>query len=132
MTCWSWSWDVTVDKVDVTRTVKPLAMDIKRLARPGDEEVSYLDYFQDLPDYLGHTFTVAGWKNELEFGTEQEDISAWMIDEPEVVSRLRHKILYIITRERNIDRLKALSPVPLHEIMRTSRGVLVTNARKSL
>lgn len=121
-----------VDKVDVTRTVKPLAMDIKRLARPGDEEVSYLDYFQDLPDYLGHMVTVAGWKNELEFGTEQEDTSAWMIDEPEVVSRLRHKTLYIITRERNIDRLKALSPVPLHEIMRTSRGVLVTNARKSL
>lgn len=49
-----------VDKVDVTRTVKPLAMDIKRLARPGDEVVSYLDYFQDLPDYLGHTVTVAG------------------------------------------------------------------------
>lgn len=122
------SCDVMVDKVDVTRTVKPLAMEIKRLASPGDEVVSYLDYFQDLPDYLGHTVTVAGWKGELEFGTEQEDTSGWMIDEPEVVSRLRHKTLYIITRAKNIQRLKALSPVPLREIKRTGRDVLITNA----
>jgi len=122
------SCDVIVDKVDVTRTVKPLAMEIKRLAKPSDEVVSYLDYFQDLPDYLGHTVTVAGWKGELEFGTEQEDTSGWMIDEPEMASRLRQKTLYIVTRDSNVDRLKALSPVPLHVIMRSSRDVLVTNA----
>jgi len=126
------SFDLIVDKVDVTRTVKPLAMEIKRVAKPGDEVVSYLDYFQDLPDYLGHTVTVAGWKGELEFGTEQEDTSGWMIDEPEVASRLRNKTLYIVTRDRNIDRLKALSPVPLRVIMRSSRDVLLTNAKKVL
>jgi 4-amino-4-deoxy-L-arabinose transferase-like glycosyltransferase len=126
------SFDVIVDKVDVTRTVKPLAMEVKRLAKPGDEVVSYLDYFQDLPDYLGHTVTVAGWKGELEFGSEQEDTSGWMIDEPEVASRLRRETMYIITRDRNIDRLKALSPVPLHVIMRAGRDVLVTNAVKIL
>ena len=125
------SFDLIVDKVDGTRTVKPLAMEIKRVAQPGDEVVSYLDYFQDLPDYLGHTVTVAGWKGELEFGTEQEDTSGWMIDEPEVASRLRSKTLYIVTRDRNIDRLKGLSPVPLRVIMRSSRDVLLTNARKS-
>jgi len=122
------SSDIVMDEVDVTRTVKPLATEINRLAKPGDEVVSYLDYFQDLPDYLGHTVTVAGWKGELEFGSEQEDTSGWMIDEPEVASRLRHKTLYIVTRDRNIGRLKALSPVPLHVIMRSSRDVLVTNA----
>ena len=122
------SFDVNLDKFDVTRTVKPLAMEIKRLAKPGDEVVSYLEYFQDLPVYLGHTVTVVGWKGELEFGTEQEDTSGWIIDEPELVSRLRHKTLYIITRTRNIDRLKSISPVPLHELMRTDRNVLVTNA----
>ena len=122
------SFDVNLDKFDVTRTVKPLAMEIKRLAKPGDEVVSYLEYFQDLPVYLGHTVTVAGWKGELEFGTEQEDTSGWIIDEAELVSRLRHKTLYIITRDRNIDHLKEISPVPLHEIMRTNRNVLVTNA----
>ena len=122
------SFDVNLDKFDVTRTVKPLAMEIKRLAKPGDEVVSYLEYFQDLPVYLGHTVTVVGWKGELEFGTEQEDTSGWIIDEPELVSRLKHKTLYIITRTRNIDRLKSISPVPLHELMRTDRNVLVTNA----
>jgi len=126
------SFDLIVDKVDVTRTVKPLALEIKRVARPGDEVVSYLDYFQDLPDYLGHTVTVAGWKGELEFGTEQEDTSGWMIDEPEVASRLRNKTLYIVTRDSNIARLKALSPVPLHVIMRSSRDVLLTNAKRAL
>ena len=122
------SFDVNLDKFDVTRTVKPLAMEIKRLAKPGDEVVSYLEYFQDLPVYLGHTVTVAGWKGELEFGTEQEDTSGWIIDEAELVSRLRHKTLYIITRDRNIDHLREISPVPLHEIMHTDRNVLVTNA----
>jgi len=126
------SFDLVFDKVDVTRTVKPLAMEINRVARPGDEVVSYLDYFQDLPDYLGHTVTVAGWKGELEFGTEQEDTSGWMIDEPEVASRLRDRTLYIVTRDRNIDRLKKLSPVPLRVIMRSSRDVLLTNAKKVL
>ena len=45
-----------------------------------------------------------------------------------MVSRLRHKTLYIITRDRNVDHLKEISPVPLYEIMRTDRNVLVTNA----
>ena len=122
------TFDLNLDKFDGMRTVKPLAMEIDRLAKPGDEVVSYLEYFQDLPVYVGHTVTVVGWKGELEFGTEQEDTSAWMIGEPELISRLRHKVMYIITRDRNVEHLRGISPVPLHELMRTNRNVLLTNA----
>jgi 4-amino-4-deoxy-L-arabinose transferase-like glycosyltransferase len=122
------SFDLNLEKFDGMRTVKPLAMEIERRAKPGDEVVSYLEYFQDLPVYLGHTVTVVGWKGELEFGTEQEDTSAWMIEEPQLVSRLKRKVVYIITRDRNVEHLRDISPVPLHELMRTRRNVLLTNA----
>ncbi len=122
------AFDINVEKFDVTRSVKPLALEIKRKARPGEEVVSFREYFQDLPVYLGHTVTVADWKGELEFGTTLEDTSGWIIGEAEMVSRLRDKVLYIVTRADNAARLHEISPKPLHELMRTDRNVLFTNA----
>lgn len=69
-------------------------------------------------------FSLSGSK----LGTEQEDTSGWMIDEPEVATRLRPKT----TLDRNTGRLKALSPVPLHVIMRSSRDVPLRNAKEVL
>ncbi len=63
-----------------TRSVKPLAMRIKPLLKPGDEVATYSTYYQDLPVYLERRITVVGWKGELEFGTTVEDTSAWMMD----------------------------------------------------
>ena len=73
--------------LDPGRSVKALALALRPRLRPGDEVVSYHDYFQDLPFYLGRTVTVAAWRGELDYGMTHEDVSRWMIGEDELWRR---------------------------------------------
>jgi 4-amino-4-deoxy-L-arabinose transferase-like glycosyltransferase len=54
------------------RSVKPLALMIKQLAKPGDVVVNYGEYHQDLPVYSQHLVLIVNWINELEFGAQHQ------------------------------------------------------------
>src|SRR5438067_261397 len=73
--------------LDVGRSVKTLALQLKPLLQPGDEVMTYETYYQDLPFYLERRVTVVGWKGELEFGTTVEDTRGWMIDAQDLPRR---------------------------------------------
>ena len=65
-----------------------IARVIQNLDKPGDEVVSYDEYYQDLPAYLHRRVTVVNWeKTELAFGANHEDTSAWMINDKEFWNR---------------------------------------------
>jgi len=63
-----------------TRSIKSIATTLKSLLKPGDEVASYSAYYQDLPVYLERRIIVVGWTGELEFGTQVEDTTQWMMD----------------------------------------------------
>lgn len=61
------------------QSMKEFALYIKQHKKPNDKIVSFKAYYQDLPVYLNETITIVGYKGELEFGTEIEDTTKWMV-----------------------------------------------------
>jgi 4-amino-4-deoxy-L-arabinose transferase-like glycosyltransferase len=69
-------------RFDREMSIREIAFDLRSRLRPGDIVVTFQDYYQGLPFYLGQTITVVAWQqSELSFGAGLEDTSAWMIDE---------------------------------------------------
>ncbi len=94
---------VAMPRLDADRSVKALALALAPRLQPGDEVVSYRNYFQDLPFYLRRRVTVARFRGELQFGSEQEDVSGWMIDDPELERRWRSdRRLFLVAEERQL------------------------------
>lgn len=114
--------------LDDRRSVKTLALTLKPHLRPSDEVISYREYYQDLPVYLERRITVVDWKGELRFGTEVEDVSGWMIDEPVFWQRWDSATrVYLLTGRDNYDKLRAAGRGQFHLLAQTGSNVLVTN-----
>jgi 4-amino-4-deoxy-L-arabinose transferase-like glycosyltransferase len=123
---------VVVDRgvalLDDKRSVKQLALDLKTRLQPGDAVMTYREYYQDLPVYLGRTVTVVDWKGELEFGMEIEDTSRWMIGEAAFWQRWNGpQRAYLLTGRSNYDKLHAQEPDRFRLLAQTGSNVLVTN-----
>ncbi len=114
--------------LDHKRSVKELAQILKSRLQPGDEVMTYREYYQDLPVYLERRITVVDWKGELRFGTEVEDVSAWMIDEAGFRQRWDGpQRAYLLTGQGNYDKLRAEGRGRFQLIAQTGSNVLVTN-----
>ncbi|MBI5782163.1 MAG: glycosyltransferase family 39 protein [Gammaproteobacteria bacterium] len=121
-------FDISLPRLNEFRSVKPLALALKPKLRPDDEVMSYQAYYQDLPVYLERRITVVGWKGELEFGTQVEDTSAWMIDEPVFWQRWEGaRRVYMLTARDNYDKLRAEGRGQFHLLAQTGSNVLLTN-----
>ena len=114
--------------LDHKRSVKELALILKPRLQPGDEVMTYQEYYQDLPVYLERRITVVDWKGELRFGIEVEDVSGWMIDEPAFWRRWDgpHRA-YLLTGEGNYDKLRAEGRGQFQLLAQTGSNVLLTN-----
>jgi 4-amino-4-deoxy-L-arabinose transferase-like glycosyltransferase len=114
--------------LDDQRSVKTLALILKSRLQPADEVMTYGEYYQDLPVYLGRRITVVDWKGELEFGMGVEDVSGWMIED---AAFWRHwdgpGRAYLLTSRGNYDKLRAEGRGQFHLIAQTGPNVLVTN-----
>jgi 4-amino-4-deoxy-L-arabinose transferase-like glycosyltransferase len=106
-------------RLDALRSVASIAAAIEARERPGDssgpggpngpgdEVISYGQYAQGLPFYLGRRVTVAAFRGELEFGIEAEDTAAWMIGAPEFWRRWRgERRIFLVTDQRRWKRLR--------------------------
>lgn len=114
-------------QLDDWRSIKSLATVLKPRLKADDQVVSYLSYFQGLPVYLDRTVTIAGWKGELEHGTETEDVSAWIIDVASFRERWQSASrVYAFARQSNLASLDrhALSYYRLAE---AGPNALITN-----
>jgi 4-amino-4-deoxy-L-arabinose transferase-like glycosyltransferase len=112
-----------------TRTIQPLAFSLKELMQPGDEIITYNQYFQDLPFYVEQKVIILNWRNELSFGMQHQASHDWMIDNDQFWELWRSKqhIYMIMSKEE----FKAFHERYPHEIMiimrETPTNVLVTN-----
>lgn len=112
-----------------TRTVRPLASTLKPMLKSGDEVITYNQYYQDLPFYLEQRISVLNWRNELSFGMEHQDASAWMINDDQFWSRWHSgQRIYIIMSKEEFALFRQNHP---HEkillIAETPTTVLVSN-----
>lgn len=113
--------------VDV-KSVKSLAITLKDRLQSGDEVVSYQTYYQDLPVYLEKRITVVDWKGELEFGTEMEDTSQWMIDSATFWKRWDGpSTIYMLTEIKKYDALRKNPHLKLFPVAQNSRNILLVN-----
>ena len=121
------AFDLTLVRLDVGRSVKGLALAIKRDLGPGDV-MTYREYYQDLPVYLERLVTVVDWKGELEFGTTVEDTRSWMIDTATFRRRwMESSTIYLLTSPASYEALRAAPPGPMCLVNSTSRVVVVVN-----
>ncbi|MHB8696509.1 MAG: glycosyltransferase family 39 protein [Sulfuricaulis sp.] len=114
--------------LDDMRSVKTLALIVKPLLKPTDEVMTYGEYYQDLPVYLERRITVVDWKGELKFGSEVQDVSAWMIDEPAFWRRWDGpRRVYMLTSRDNYDKLRTEGRGQFQLLAQTGTNVLLTN-----
>jgi len=115
-------------RLDPGRSVKDLALILKPQLTPDAEVVSYREYFQDLPVYLGRRVTIARWSGELAFGMQQEDTRAWMIDDKVLWRRWQSPgQVYMLASRENYERLKVERPDTLHVLADNGVNVLLSN-----
>jgi 4-amino-4-deoxy-L-arabinose transferase-like glycosyltransferase len=111
------------------RSLKPLTSVLLPQLQADTQVFSYHDYFQDLPVYLQRRINVVGIKGELEFGTRQEDTSAWMIDDATLWKRWRSgKRMFMIAKLEDYQVLKTQNAAKsLYVVAQTRKHVLLTN-----
>jgi 4-amino-4-deoxy-L-arabinose transferase-like glycosyltransferase len=121
-------FQINLARLDVGRSVKELALSLKRDLRPGDEVMTYGQYYQDLPVYLERRIIVVGWSGELGFGTTLEDTSAWIIDEPAFRRRwLESRTIYLLTNHANYNTLRKQPPGAMCLVGSNQRLAVIVN-----
>lgn len=114
--------------LDGKSSSKALALKIKPLLGPDTEVFSYHHYYQDLPFYLERRITVVNYKGELEFGSEQEDVSAWMIDESTFWGRWQSPAsAFMLTKRSAYEQLLSEHPGRFILLAEAGKSVLLTN-----
>ena len=112
-----------------TKSIKTLAVTLKPLLKPGDEVASYLTYYQDLPVYLEHRIIAVDWKGELDFGTEIEDTTAWMMDSDAFWKRWKGpETIYMLMEVKIYEALLSSNPrVKLYPIAWDNKNIVLSN-----
>jgi len=113
-------------------TTKNMAEYIKTHKHSDDSVVSFICYLQDLPVYTSQTVTVVEAKGELEFGTQVEDTTGWMIDLSRFFNLWHEKTLWIVSRVGDFETyIKSNPELKWREIMRENGLVLFTNKEQA-
>ncbi len=109
-------------------SIKDLAVVLKPLLKPGDEVANYSNYYQDLPVYLEKRIIVAGWTGELEFGTQVEDTSQWMMDPDAFWKRWQGPgTLYLITDKDTYEGLRQNAKLKLFPVAADRTNIVLSN-----
>ncbi len=111
-----------------TNSVKDIALTLKPLLKPGDEIASYSTYYQDLPVYLARRIIVVDWKGELEFGTQVEDTTQWMMAPDPFWKRWQGpETIYLITMKDTYESLRQNPKLTLYPVAEDQRNIVLSN-----
>lgn len=110
------------------KTSKPLALKVAELAT-ADDIVASIGYdHQTLPFYAQRRVIVVGLRNELEFGSQQGDQSAWFMDRQRFDTIWNgDRRVFLMCRPDYLDTLRKEEKSPVRVIMQSRRKVLVSN-----
>ena len=104
-------------------------MTVKPWLKPGDEVITFNQYYQDLPFYLQRRVTILNWRNELSFGMAHQDTHSFMISTPEFWQRWqsRHRVYMLMSKSEYQIFHKSNPNEIMVLISETPTNVLVTN-----
>lgn len=90
-------WVVNKGTVDFQKpSIKPLVPYILDFqAKSGAKILGFCSYQQDLPLYTQQIITYAGYLTELEYGTQVEDVSAWIFLEDDIIKHLEQPFILV-------------------------------------
>lgn len=110
------------------KTSKALAVKVKELATANDLIASFGYEHQTLPFYVQRRVIVVNGRNELLFGSQQGDQSAWFMDR-ERFGNLWHgdRRVFLLLKPAELDSFRNESRRPVTVIMQTGRKVLLCN-----
>ena len=125
-----------------TKSIKPLAVQLKPLLKPEDEVVTYLKYYQDLPLYLERRITIVNdwqspeianndnWVRELWYGMPFQDTSSWLIERKQLQKKWDgdKRIILIINKKYYTDLVKSVRRDP-HLIYHKNNILVVSNLK---
>ncbi len=103
-------------------SIKELAHHINQHKKQGDLIISFMAYYQDLPVYTNQIVTVIEAKGELEFGTQVEDVTSWMVpmDKFKPLWQKADQTLWIVGRRTEIEAYQQkhpdFKPIPVMEM----------------
>ncbi len=85
-----------------TRSIRPLALQLKPLLKANDVVVTFNQYYQDLPFYLERRVSILNWRNELTFGMQQQDTHAWMLNDTQFWQawHSKQRVFVIMSKEQ--------------------------------
>jgi 4-amino-4-deoxy-L-arabinose transferase-like glycosyltransferase len=111
------------------RSIKPLAMQIKQDIKPTDEVITYHRYYQDLPFYLTRRVSIVGWENELKFGKQHQDTSAWLYNDNTFWQKWNsNKHVFVITENRDYKKMMQEYPkTKIYKLGQLNDNVLLSN-----
>jgi len=123
------AFDFNLSRLDIGRSVEPLAVLLKQRLKPEDEVMTFQTYFQDLPVYLERRITTVEWKGELEFGASVEkNTRDWLIDRAEFIKRWNSPATkYLLTGHREFETLLVEPPGPMRIVAQDAHAVLIVN-----
>lgn len=101
---------------------------------PGTETVMYQVYYQDMPLYVQDRVTIVDWQGELEFGTQHEDTSAWMMDNKTFWPRWlkNDHLMFAVMREeayKSLMKKETAESLHLFFVSHEGRNVLFMNRK---
>ncbi len=111
-----------------SRTVLPIATELKPFLKPQDEIITFNQYFQDLPFYLERRVSILNWRNELTYGMQHQDMHEWMIDDGMFWQRWhQHRVFVIIGLEEYTNVQKNHPQEKFYLLGKTINYALVSN-----
>lgn len=126
------------------KTTKPLAQTIKRYYKPSNHIISYKDYFQGLPLYLGQRIDVVydwdnpslkqhdNWRTQLAEGIIHKHYhQPRLINNQQFIKRWQNQNVFVVVKHKRWPQLKSTvtqhSQRPYHVIQRHQNLLLITN-----
>lgn len=123
------------------KSIKPLALELKSILRPGDEIVTYFKYYQDLPIYTEQRITIVAdwtasdiptndnWLRELWYGMPFQNTQEWLIDETQFWKRFQNdrKRLYVLVNKNYYDQFTRHAKKAIYPVARYNNILLITN-----
>jgi 4-amino-4-deoxy-L-arabinose transferase-like glycosyltransferase len=104
-------------------SIKSLTEIIKTKYTPGDQIVSFMAYYQDLPVYTQQIVMVVEAKGELEFGTTVEDTTSWMVKEEQFINSWnKGQKMWVIGRKTELEHLLNRHPNFSYSIVAEDHG----------
>lgn len=110
-------------------SVKPLAVKLRPMLKPGDKIVSYNTYYQDLPFYTRHPVIVVGWADELWFSLLHKNTGNFIWSEQKLWREWQSSAgIYLMTKKKDYKQLEIQFPKKhFYLIGKIGKTVLLTN-----